>query len=309
MALNRSVNATPAGVIPAAKYPLINQAVLAACDAKDGVADGVLENPGACAFDPKVLQCSAYEDVDVPHGRAGRVCDADVRGREAPDTKALVLPGLAPGAELGWNVLGSTQPLSLAVDAFKYVFMKDRDVGCVAVQRRRRHRSGAGARIRTMRSDSTNADLRPFFARGGKLLMYHGWSDPQVTPYNTINFFHKVLATQGGAGVGTSMQLYMVPGMNHCAGRARHRRVRQGGRARRVDQDWFGAELGSRPHTDQRRRRPYAPAVSARAGRKMERHRQHRRRRQLRVRRLDSQQRDRVGSRASGYRRRSSGVG
>ena len=42
--------------------------------------------------------------------------------------------------------------------------------------------------------------------------MYHGWSDPQVTPYNTINFFHKVLATQGGAGLGTSLQLYMVPG-------------------------------------------------------------------------------------------------
>ena len=62
VAMNRSVNATPAGVIPAVKYPLIHQAVLAACDAKDGVADGVLENPGACAFDPKVLQCSAHED-------------------------------------------------------------------------------------------------------------------------------------------------------------------------------------------------------------------------------------------------------
>ena len=137
------MNATPAGVIPAAKYPLINQAVLAACDAKDGVADGVLENPGACTFDPKVLQCSGARRLDVPHGRAGRVRDADVRGREAPEHQGPVLPGLAPGAELGWNVLGSTQPLSLAVDAFKYVFMKDRAVGCVAFQRQHRYRPGA----------------------------------------------------------------------------------------------------------------------------------------------------------------------
>ena len=60
--------------------------------------------------------------------------------------------------------------------------------------------------------------MRAFFARGGKLLLYHGWSDPQVTPYNTIDFFQKVVASQGGAGVGTSIQLYMVPGMNHCPG-------------------------------------------------------------------------------------------
>jgi feruloyl esterase len=66
--------------------------------------------------------------------------------------------------------------------------------------------------------DAFNPDLSRFRQRGGKLLMYHGWSDPQVTPYNTINFFHKVLATQGGAGLGTSVQLYMVPGMNHCQG-------------------------------------------------------------------------------------------
>ncbi|HEY6614107.1 MAG TPA: tannase/feruloyl esterase family alpha/beta hydrolase [Vicinamibacterales bacterium] len=217
VALNRSVNATPAGVIPAVKYPLIHQAVLAACDAKDGVADEVLENPGACAFDPKVLQCSAHEDSTCLSAPQVESATKMYAGAKHPDSKALVLPGLAPGAELGWNVLGNTQPLSLAVDAFKYVFMKDRTWEA--------SRFNAGVDIDVaLASDpddalgSTNADLRPFFARGGKLLMYHGWSDPQVTPYNTINFFHKVLATQGGAGLGTSMQLYMVPGMNHCAG-------------------------------------------------------------------------------------------
>jgi len=217
VALNRSVNATPAGVIPAVKYPLIHHAVLTACDAKDGVADGVLENPGACAFDPRVLQCSAHEDSTCLSAAQVESATKMYAGAKHPDTNALVLPGLAPGAELGWNVLGNTQPLSLAVDAFKYVFVKDRTWDAS------RFNGGVDIDV-ALASDpddalgSTNADLRPFFARGGKLLMYHGWSDPQVTPYNTINFFHKVLATQGGAGLGTSLQLYMVPGMNHCAG-------------------------------------------------------------------------------------------
>ena len=219
VAMNRSVNATPGGVIPASKYPFIHQAVLAACDAKDGVTDGVLENPGACSFDPKALQCSG-SGQDDPACLSPQQVESATRmyaGARHPSTKAQVLPGLAPGAELGWNVLGSPQPLVLAVDAFKYVIMKDKSWEAT--------RFNAGTDIDVaLASDpddvlgSTNADLRPFFARGGKLLMYHGWSDPQVTPYNTINFFHKVLATQGGAGVGTSVQLYMVPGMNHCQG-------------------------------------------------------------------------------------------
>jgi len=126
VALNRSVNVTPASAIPAAKYPLVHQAVLAACDAHDGVADGVLENPGACAFDPKVLQCSAHDNSTCLTPAQVESATRMYAGATHPVTKVLVVPGLAPGAELGWNVLGSAQPLSLTVDTFKYVFMKDR---------------------------------------------------------------------------------------------------------------------------------------------------------------------------------------
>jgi feruloyl esterase len=217
VAINRSVNATPASVIPASKYPAIHQAALAACDARDGVADGVLENPGACAFDPKVMQCSGQDDSACLSPAQIESARRMYAGARHPSTKTAVLPGLAVGSELGWNVIGGTAPIGLAVEAFKYVIEKDQ--------------AWDGARFNAATDldlalsidpddvlGSTDPRMRPFFARGGKLLLYHGWSDPQVTPYNTIEYFNKVVGAVGGAGVGTSIQLYMVPGMNHCAG-------------------------------------------------------------------------------------------
>jgi feruloyl esterase len=217
MAINRAVNATPAAVIPPAKYAVIHQAVVAACDARDGVADGVIENPGTCTFDPQVLQCSAQDD-----GRcltAAQVASARLMyaGAAHPVTRAEVLPGLARGSELGWAVIGSPAPITYAADAFKYIIARD-----PAWEASRFDPALDLDRAQAADPDdvlgSTDVNLRPFFARGGKLLLYHGWSDPQVTPYNTINFFQKVVAAQGGAGVGTSVQLYMLPGMNHCTG-------------------------------------------------------------------------------------------
>ena len=216
MAMNRAVNASPEVVIPPVKYPAVHRAVLAACDARDGLADGVIENPAACTFDPKVLQCTGQDDATCLTPPQIQSAQAMYAGAVHPGTTARVLPGLAHGAELGWAVLGSPTPILFAADAFKYIVHKDP--------------AWDGSRFdpaldfdRAFAADpddavgSTNPDLRAFFARGGKLLLYHGWSDPQVTPYNTIDFFQKVVATNGG-GVGTSVQLYMVPGMNHCNG-------------------------------------------------------------------------------------------
>jgi feruloyl esterase len=217
MAINRAVNATAAAVISPAKYSVIHQAVLAACDLHDGVADGVLENPGACTFDPKVLQCSGQDDGKCL--TPGQVASAQLMysGSWHPVTRAEVLPGLARGSELGWAVLGSPTPISFATEAFKYIIAKD-----PAWEASRFDPLLDLDRAQAADPDdvlgSTDVNMRAFFARGGKLLLWHGWSDPQVTPYNTINFFQKVVAAQGGAGVGTSVQLYMLPGVNHCTG-------------------------------------------------------------------------------------------
>jgi feruloyl esterase len=217
MAINRAVNATPAAVIPPAKYAVIHQAVLSACDGHDGVVDGVIENPGACTFDPQLLQCSAQDD-----GRCltpAQVASARLMytGASHPVTRAEVLPGLARGSELGWAVLASPTPISFAAEAFKYIIAKD-----PAWEASRFDPVLDLDRAQAADPDdvlgSTDVNMRAFFARGGKLLLWHGWSDPQVTPFNTINFFQKVVAAQGGAGVGTSVQLYMLPGVNHCTG-------------------------------------------------------------------------------------------
>ena len=61
-------------------------------------------------------------------------------------------------------------------------------------------------------------DLKPFFSRGGKLLMYHGWADQQVAPLNSINYFNAVLDASGKNTASKSIALYLVPGMGHCQG-------------------------------------------------------------------------------------------
>ena len=66
--------------------------------------------------------------------------------------------------------------------------------------------------------NATDADLKPFKSRGGKLILYHGWNDPAISALNTVNYYDNVVAKMGQHDVDSFMRLYMVPGMQHCSG-------------------------------------------------------------------------------------------
>jgi feruloyl esterase len=217
MAANRAANKTDAATIPQQKYVLVHNAVLDACDSNDGVKDGLIENPLACRFDPKVLQCKQGDGANcltAAQVESARALYAPVRD---PKSGQEVLPGLVPGSELAWNVAAARRPVATALDAFKYIVFENPNWDPATF-------NPATDIERTLRADrndvlnSSSTDLKAFFDRGGKLLMYHGWSDTQVTPLNSINYFQKIVSQFGPQVAGSSIQLYMVPGMNHCNG-------------------------------------------------------------------------------------------
>jgi feruloyl esterase len=216
VALNRFVNRTATSAVPKEKYALVHDAVMKACDAKDGVVDGVLENPLQCTFDPQTLACT---NGDLPSCLTQDQVES-ARAMYAPITnpqtgKKLSPPLLQPGTELGWNILAGPTPVSTAFEGVKYITFGDPtwDVGRFDPKTDIEKSLAADHGILSL----TDPNLRPFFARGGKLLMYHGWQDPQVPAQNTVRYFNDIRRTLGDDVVGTSVQLYMVPGMNHCA--------------------------------------------------------------------------------------------
>ena len=216
LVLHRFVHRSPGSYIPPEKYPVIHKAVMAACDAKDRVADGILENPPACRFDPKVLQC---KDADGPSCLTAEQVDtarALYSEVKHPKTgRVLYSPLLQPGSELLWGVLAGPQPFSNATETYRYLVARDAawDPSLFDPTTDVEKMDAAAAVLNT-----AGDNLKPFFARGGKLLMYHGWSDQQNPASTSISYFTRVVNAVGKSAVGKSIQLYMVPGMNHCQG-------------------------------------------------------------------------------------------
>jgi feruloyl esterase len=216
LALNFTVNRSPDAVIPPAKYPVIHDAVLKACDALDGVTDGVIEDPTSCTVDFAALECKEADGpacLTAPQIASAKAITTPLVHH---GTGEVIFPGhLMPGAELEWAVLGGPRPLTLAQSGVANIVFGDRTWTDrsfnVAAHLDRIDSADRGL----LKSNDPN--LAPFFARGGKLLMYHGWADQQVPPQLSPLYFSNVLRAVGPSAE-QSIALFMMPGVYHCAG-------------------------------------------------------------------------------------------
>ena len=220
-----------------AKVTLLADAVNAACDALDGVKDGVLNDPRRCHFDPATIQCRNGEQQNCLTAAQVAGIKKVWSGPRDADGQQLY-PGLQPGGEVGpggwvsWvtgNAPGQGAHLGLGLPFLRYVVFEDptwdyRTFRYSAVPGLESDLEYVDDKVGRI-FDAIDPDLRAFRANGGKLIQYHGWSDPDIPPTNSIDYYENVVRFMGGRSnlhalrdTKNFYRLYMVPGMQHCGG-------------------------------------------------------------------------------------------
>jgi len=208
----------PAGAIPPGKFVSLHRAVLNACDAADGVVDGIVSDPERCHFDPQTIACKKDDSPDCLTVAQLKTVKAIYGGARNPRTGAPIFPGEIPGSELGWaGMLHVPGPTLTSLSYFQFALHRDPlwnpetlnfDSDVVFADR------ADGDLL-----NDIDPDLRAFKAHGGKLLMFHGWSDPIISPMESVHYFQSVVDAMGGVEKTTDfVRLFMLPGVGHCQG-------------------------------------------------------------------------------------------
>jgi feruloyl esterase len=217
-------HARPDSNLAPEQVPLIHEAVLAACDAQDGVADGILTDPRRCAWDPGELQCAASTDSSSP----GCLSTAQVEtvrsvydGVRMADGRFAAMP-LMRGGESDWvaRMIGTPgQPRGLnallGAPFMAYIAKGDASFDFMTfVPDRDWHVLDGG--IAAAEVHQQNPNIAQFVQSGGKLLLWHGFNDPGPSPLSTIAYYEAVLAQVPHADA--AVRLFLAPGVLHCGG-------------------------------------------------------------------------------------------
>jgi len=236
------------------KWEMLRDAVLDKCDTADGIRDRVIDDPPSCAFRPHVdladRKCPAGTDRDDCFTPAQLNAIAEIY-RGPHDSKGKrIMKGMDLGSEWGWdrtmiphrgNGMVPTK-LIYGVDHVNYLFYKESpgvpmpnptDVSQIPDKRANPPEyawwefniddvtAGAAASMMAI-TDATDPRLSRFVNRNnGKLLLYHGWADPEGQNEPTLDYYKAVVNTTFGGDLNAtrkSVRLFMAPGMGHCGG-------------------------------------------------------------------------------------------
>jgi feruloyl esterase len=220
----QALDESPATYISGNQLRAVESAALAACDAEDGVKDGVIGDPGRCHFDPAVLACKgAASDRCLTEAQIGALKKVYEGARNSKGE--LIHPGFVPGGESGFTgwaawITGLQQGRSLqhAFGAGFFADMMFQDPAWDYTKFNFDHDVRSTDDKMGPILNATDANLEKFKKRGGKLIMYHGWSDAAISPVNSVNYYNSVVGKMGHKQAGEFVELYMVPGMQRCGG-------------------------------------------------------------------------------------------
>jgi feruloyl esterase len=219
----QAMQADPGSYIGTNKIPAIARAVVEACDANDGVKDGVLNDPRACHFDPKTLLCQEGDSdscLTAPQAAAlKKIYDGPV-----DNAGKQMFPGFLPGGEDGeggwvtWIDMGPDKDLQTLFARGFYTNMISSkgpiDLKTINVETAVKLADDQQGQT----FNAVDPNLKPFATRGGKLIVYHGWSDAALPPQGAINYYKSVEETMEPGKPPLFMRLFMAPGMQHCGG-------------------------------------------------------------------------------------------
>jgi hypothetical protein len=186
---------------------LFMDALMKQCDAKDGVADGIISDPIGCDFDPAVLACKPGQtDACIAPEKTTAIKKAFAGPKNAYGTQ--VYPGFLydTGIASKGTVPGLIAPGNNGLFG-PYTTATQLDVEKAAL-----HASDPLV-------EPASANLSTFSLNGGKLIFFHGDSDPWFSPLDTLDYYQSLAPANGGADkVSEWSRMFLVPGMAHCGG-------------------------------------------------------------------------------------------
>jgi feruloyl esterase len=212
-------------ILDASKLPALHAAVMREC----ADAHGVIRDPRACTFDPASIQCPAGSDrpdclTPAQVGAARRL----YRGPTA-DGVQLFNGGEPFGSEVSWQgwMIGPAGDAawpndvisaSIALDYFRYMaYWRNPPASFSLRDIRFTLDTYRGLQPLGRIYNANDPDLEAFRARGGKLILYHGWADQAISPWSSLDYYRAVAREMGGfAATQRFSRLYMIPGLYHC---------------------------------------------------------------------------------------------